>query len=153
MAITRIYVADLVFKELMKIAVPKSIDLTKRSLILFAASINKSDVDNRALPGAALIGLGRCGTNVCLEVARQLEAVIPSPETESTSQDKTILARIRAFASRGDANKINPYLFEPVILLADVDHRMAQADALGLNPGGDGSRRPAMNCASFRLSS
>jgi hypothetical protein len=123
-----LYVGDLVFKETVKLVVAKSPDIAKKGLALFANSVRTADQMDGLLPSAALLGLGRCGSNVCLEVARHLEAVIPN--VSGPIPETPIRKRIWALLSADDTKKVNPYLFEPVILLADLDQRMAQSDQL-----------------------
>lgn len=70
-----IYLGDLVLKEIVKIAVPPTIDAAKQGLAGFIKVIHGTeDPEDQALPSAALLGLGRCGTNICTELALQLEA-------------------------------------------------------------------------------
>ena len=120
---------EVVFKELIKYAVPKSWDLTKKGLDLFVTTI-QGDSQLTTLPSAALMGFGRCGTSICVEVARQLEAVIPAAAAGAAPPTVPTLRKIWDRMAGDGRVRINPYLFEPVILLADVDAKMGQADKL-----------------------
>jgi hypothetical protein len=123
MSTTSLYVADLIFKEVVRIAVPKTIDLGKKCLAMFASGMNGSD---SALPSAALIGLGHCGTNICIEVARQLKEVIAATRENAAPREGLAYQFLRRFG--GSPARANPYLFQPVIMLADADNRGAEID-------------------------
>jgi hypothetical protein len=141
---------EIAIAELVKIAVPKTLEEAKLGLSYFADSI-KAGPEGRnrnQLPSASLLGLGRCGTNICTQVAQQLERALPTNQQGSTppveENQKGVLDRVRKYFGLQDVTR-HLYLFEPVILLADADHRLAQADALSpdtlIVPGYERCRR------------
>jgi hypothetical protein len=126
-----IYLGDLILKEVIKIAVPPTMETAQRGLLSFIKGMHEGeDIRSGALPSAALLGLGRCGSNICTELARQLEAALADQQTDSDKVQSDVVRRLREFIGMLPDRNRHPYLFQPVILLADADYRMAQADEM-----------------------
>ena len=105
-----------------KILLPVAIDIVKKRLKDFADSIQLGDKEPGdelpTFPSAALVGLGQCGTNICLNVAKLLSTVDEEPSKASTSVwSRALEERFTQFFG-GSADR---HLFAPFILLADLN--------------------------------
>src|SRR5206468_3663615 len=92
-----------------------------------------ADKDDYALPTAALLGLGRCGTNVCTEVARLLEQALAHNRSGRLPQEDSYTFKIAKMLNLAKEKGRNPYLFQPVILLGDLDQQSAVQQHTGQN--------------------
>ncbi len=118
--------SSVVLKEIIKIAIPPTLAQAKKLLRVFADNLNQNDnitAEDHTLPTAALLGLGRCGTNVCTEVARLLEQALAHNQTGRSPQEDSMLNRAARMLNFAKEQGRNPYLFQPVILLADLDQQ------------------------------
>ncbi len=116
---------DVIFDEFIKIAIPPTIDYAKNQLMSFASSLNSSTDEpaDSTLPSAALLGLGRCGTNVCTEVAKLLEHALAQNSQAHQPQKDSFTLKMARMLNLAKKQGHNPYLFQPVILLADLDQQ------------------------------
>ena len=88
--------------------------------------LQKEESDGQSFPTAALLGLGQCGTNVCLAVAEQLRrARDKKAETKPGSVFSALGEQWQRWTGTDQDKAL--YLFEPVILLADLDQGQVQS--------------------------
>jgi hypothetical protein len=67
-------ILQLAIIELIKYSVPRAADVALEQLKTLRTQLDlqTDESDGQSFPTAALLGLGQCGTNVCLAVAEQL---------------------------------------------------------------------------------
>jgi len=111
-----------VFKLIVEsVLVPAAVSLVKERLESLAASIQIAPPtepnEGLAFPSAALIGLGQCGTNICMNVAELLRAAEDDSSPQESRHAGAMLQRLREVFDKRTAR----HLFAPVILLADLN--------------------------------
>lgn len=104
------------------VLVPAAVALIKDRLDSLATSVQIAPAaesnDALAFPSAALIGLGQCGTNICMNVAELLRAVEDDISTAQEPRKASALFQgLRELFDKRTAR----HLFAPVILLADLN--------------------------------
>ena len=105
-----------------KVLLPVAIDLVKQRLKDFAESVQIGEASPQPqtpdFPSAALVGLGQCGTNICLNVAKLLSAVDEEPgKATETTWSRALGESFQTFFGATPER----HLFAPVILLADLN--------------------------------
>ena len=121
-------ILQLAIIELVKYSVPRAADAAVEQLKMLRTQLDlqKEESDGQSFPTAALLGLGQCGTNVCLAVAEQLRrARDKKTETKPGSVFSALGEQWQRWTGTDQDKAL--YLFEPVILLADLDQGQVQS--------------------------
>ena len=121
-------ILQLAIIELVKYSVPRAADAAVEQLKMLRTQLDlqKEESDGQSFPTAALLGLGQCGTNVCLAVAEQLRrARDKKAETKPGSVFSALGEQWQRWTGTDQDKAL--YLFEPVILLADLDQGQVQS--------------------------
>jgi hypothetical protein len=112
-------------QEVMKITVPKAAVLVTNQLKTFKESVGLCEGSTeQPFPSAALVGLGHCGYNVGHEVAQLLGDALKANGRGPIADDGPVTSRL-SFLTRWWQQQQPLYLFEPVIVLADLDNNSA----------------------------
>jgi hypothetical protein len=121
-------ILQLAIIELVKYSVPRAADAALEQLKTLRTQLDlqTQNSDGQSFPTAALLGLGQCGTNVCLAVAEQLRrARDKKAETKPGSVFGALGEQWQRWTGSDQDKAL--YLFEPVILLADLDQGQVQS--------------------------
>jgi hypothetical protein len=120
-------ILQLAIIELIKYSVPRAADVALEQLKTLRTQLDlQTDESGQSFPTAALLGLGQCGTNVCLAVAEQLRrARDKKTETKPGSVFGALSEQWQRWTGTDQDKAL--YLFEPVILLADLDQGQVQS--------------------------
>jgi hypothetical protein len=112
-------------QEVVKITVPKAAVLVTNQLKTFKESVGLCEGSTeQPFPSAALVGLGHCGYNVGHEVAQLLGDALKANGRGPIADDGPVTSRL-SFLTRWWQQQQPLYLFEPVIVLADLDNNSA----------------------------
>ena len=121
-------ILQLAIVELVKYSVPRAADAALEQLKTLRTQLDlqNEESNGQSFPTAALLGLGQCGTNVCLAVAEQLRrARDKKTETKPGSLFSALGEQWQRWTGTDQDKAL--YLFEPVILLADLDQGQVQS--------------------------
>jgi hypothetical protein len=121
-------ILELAIVEMFNYAAPKAFDAALVQLKALRAQLDlqSDESEGQSFPTAALLGLGQCGTNVCLAVAEQLRRARDKKAEAKPGSVFSALGEQWQRWTGSDQDKAL-YLFEPVILLADLDQGQVQS--------------------------
>lgn len=141
--ILEVIVITIIVEKITEKLIESSIEYTQKSINEFIEKLgnykNEDGQEERInLPTAGIIGIGRCGTNIALNVAnaiyeaRSYYSEIEGSAYESSKPSSSFMERLSLRQKKNDKNK-GLFLVDPVILAADLD-KDTQARIKQLNP-------------------
>lgn len=107
-----------------------NLDELRSSVFPYANSENESNIKNQPdFPSVCLIGLGRCGSNIALDVASLVYSArsfylneFNNEERQHREQEQRPMNWIKRSFNLANSNSIKPvFLIEPLVMLGDLD--------------------------------